>query len=302
MELRLAAASGDPLRLQEAIKGALVGGRLNAKEAAGALERAASAGPLESVEALLAAGADPMAGQSAALEVAARRDRADIVQRLLPLSNALAGESKALRAAAEAGSLECVRLLIPASNPRSRGSEALGLAAEAGELECVRLLIPVSDPRAGRGDILFRAAKAGRLECVRLLLPASDPGAGFRAGLSGAGEGGSIACARLIVEELGGASREIEDALAMGLMSAAACGEGEFALWLLSEAKGALPRSVIEEAARRAGRYNQDAAARLIMGALAAQEELAALEGELGGSADWSEAVAGGRARRVGGL
>ena len=74
----------------------------------------------------------------------ARKGNAELLQALLPYTDAMAWDSWALRLAAGNGYAECVRILLSHSDAMARDSWALRLAAEYGHAECVELLWPHS--------------------------------------------------------------------------------------------------------------------------------------------------------------
>ena len=127
------------------------------------------------IKQLIKEGADPKAGGSYALQLAATKGHLEIVKLLISVSDPKSLDSEALRLAAENGHLEIVKLLIPVSDPKAGGSEALRWAAENGHLEIVKLLIPMSDPKSLDSNALRWAAANGHLEIVKLLIPVSDP-------------------------------------------------------------------------------------------------------------------------------
>ena len=127
------------------------------------------------IKQLIREGADPKAGNSFALQLAAGNGYLEIVKLLLPVSDPKANNSNALQLATENGHLEIVKLLLPVSDPKACDSEALKLAAENGHLEIVKLLLPVSDHKANNSCALRLAAENGHLEIVKLLIPVSEP-------------------------------------------------------------------------------------------------------------------------------
>jgi len=151
------------------------------------------------IKQLIKEGADPKAGGSEALRLAAENGHLEIVKLLIPVSDPKALDSNALRCAATKGHLEIVKLLIPMSDPKSLDSNALRWAAANGHLEIVKLLIPVSDPKAGGSYALQLAATKGHLEIVKLLIPVSDPKAGGSYALRLAAENGHLEIVKLLI-------------------------------------------------------------------------------------------------------
>lgn len=86
-----------------------------------------------------------------------------------------AGLSRALRLAAKNGHAKCVALLLPISDPKARDSHALCLASFNGHAECVDLLLPFSDSEAAMPVALSWAAEKGHAECVKRLLSRESP-------------------------------------------------------------------------------------------------------------------------------
>lgn len=136
---------------------------------------ACGANPRSGVSAALWCGVNPGSGVSAALWCAAIAGSVECVRALLPVSDPKANESYALVLAAQNGHAECVKLLLPVSDAKSKNSCALRLAALEGSSECVRLLLASSDPTENDSEALRWAAELGRVECIRLLLPACKP-------------------------------------------------------------------------------------------------------------------------------
>ena len=131
---------------------------------------AATGGDHKAIKRLLGQGANSMAGDSAALFLAADNGHAECVKLLIPLSDPKANESRALSWAAHNGHAECVKLLIPVSDINAC-SKSLGLAARFGHTECLRLLLPVSHPD-DRPQALQDAIDYRNNECAKLLIPA----------------------------------------------------------------------------------------------------------------------------------
>lgn len=86
-----------------------------------------------------------------------------------------AGFSRALRLAAKYGHVECVKLLAGISDPNSMECHALCLASVHGHAECVGLLIARSESVHGRASSLSLAAENGHVECVKILLRHARP-------------------------------------------------------------------------------------------------------------------------------
>lgn len=154
----------------------------------------------------------------------AQRGRADLVEFLLPRSDASAIDifhNNALMSAAQAGSLECVRILLPASDIAGKdiiGDTALSIAAANGHAECMAELLSASAPAAINKmgfSLLMQAAHGRDPECVRMALAAGgDPRAANKMGYTALmavvgwhrqgwhqdGDAGSKACLRLLLD------------------------------------------------------------------------------------------------------
>lgn len=107
-----------------------------------------------------------------ALQAASLFGQPNIIEILLPYSDAKYNDSLALGLAADNGHLECVALLLPHSDPKARASDAFGKAAGNGHLEIVKLLLPRSN--VAESMALFRAASSGHLATVELLMNYDD--------------------------------------------------------------------------------------------------------------------------------
>ncbi len=150
---------------------------------------AASLNDRAALDALLRAGADPLAADKFG-QTALHCAGAACIEALLPGSDAGArdsdGQTPLMHAAAR--NAECVSLLLPASDPRAEDDSeqtALHIAASRGEPESVELLAPLSDLDARDGDrltALMVAARGGDARAIKALLPGSDLAAADRDG------------------------------------------------------------------------------------------------------------------------
>jgi len=112
------------------------------------------------------------------------RNRAPIVQALLPFSDVehrvLSTGNTVLMVAAAFGSEDPLRVLLPVADAKATnlaGQTAFMLAAKAGAVGCVDALLPVSDTKAVDNSgftALMHAAVKNRAECLERLLLASD--------------------------------------------------------------------------------------------------------------------------------
>lgn len=162
---------------------------------------AAGQGDEELLANLLLQGANPTANQSAALRIAAAKDRAGCARILMPISDLSTDGPSALLLAAENGSSECVELFVSSSSSSrfKAGSKALQKAAENGHAACVAILIPVSKPKTQSSRALLLAATYGRAECVALLIPHSNPAVKQSQALAQAAANGHAKCVELLI-------------------------------------------------------------------------------------------------------
>jgi len=115
------------------------------------------------------------------LVVAAERNSAEEVARLLSLDYSRFNCNKALRVAAENGHTDCVALLIPVSDPLEDDSATLywtvsfGQEFTKGVLECVQLLICASDVQAADSRALRKAILLEKFAFVDVLYEHSNP-------------------------------------------------------------------------------------------------------------------------------
>lgn len=198
--LRSAAKSGRFERLGPALEAAMRAGALNQETATMALSCASIAGPLESVEALLAAGADPEGEGRGALRGSAASGREDILRRMLELLPGDGAAREALGLAAGMGALGCVRLLMERLEPQTRLDGALALAASSKSVECVREILPRCAAAAAGGKALGWAAEAGAGDCVRELIRASGWRGETLGPLLAAADNGRQECVGILLE------------------------------------------------------------------------------------------------------
>lgn len=125
---------------------------------------------------------DPQANDSEALFYAIRNKCEQSVARLIPVSKPRIRESRAVKEAAASGALAILKMLVPVSDIKNSNDfygSPLMIASNCGFLELVAYLIPLSklnDQQKRTGETaLMMAAAMGHKECVDLLLPLSNP-------------------------------------------------------------------------------------------------------------------------------
>lgn len=134
-----------------------------------------------------------------ALQGAARAGQLDIIEILLPYSDAKSDDSLALRLAAKCGHFECVERLLPHVDPKAGGSRALGQAAGNGHLAVAELLLPHSNVKESMG--LAWAAADGHLATVKLLISHDDPKASGGLAFRVAAKAGHLAIIELFLAQ-----------------------------------------------------------------------------------------------------
>ncbi|KAJ5153807.1 uncharacterized protein N7500_009246, partial [Penicillium coprophilum] len=236
-----------------------------------ALQAAAERGYPETVETLLAAGADVNALPSelghTALQGAAREGYLEVVKVLLATGadvNALPSEGghTALQGAAREGYLEVVKVLLAAGAdanalPSEFGYTALQGAAAEGHLEVVKVLLEarayVNASPSGYGYTALQGATGrGHLEVVKVLLEArahvnASPSEFGHTALQGATGGGHLE----VVKALLAAGAEIEsEAGRLALENAAKWGHIEVVQALLVAKADAYTRPAVSKAAQ----------------------------------------------------
>ena len=129
------------------------------------LREAAYHGDLPAIEEFVEMGADPAAGRSEALAVAAQQGHLDCVKRLLALGARLEDQQHlALR-------LETLTFLLDqGSDPCAKDNYAIGMATKNGHLDCVKLLhMRGADIFTRNNALILLAANAGHQEIVTYL-------------------------------------------------------------------------------------------------------------------------------------
>lgn len=125
---------------------------------------------------------DPRSNDSEALFYATRNKCEQAVARLIPVSVPRIKESRAVKEAAASGSLAILKMLVPVSDVKNSNDfygSPLMIASNCGHIDFVAYLLPLSRPddqqkRTGE-TALMMAAAMGHKECVDLLLPLSNP-------------------------------------------------------------------------------------------------------------------------------
>lgn len=161
---------------------------------------------------------EPTARNSLALVCAARAGHKEVVELLLPVSDALAEHSAALYEASACGHADVVKLLIPHSDPHDKDSRALAQAAHEGHLRVVKLLLPVSSSITCATQIFPTVAGHGGAEVVKLMLKAKLPDAAhtYAAAFDVAASKGQLEVVQLIlgaIDQLGRPRRFGEKAI-----------------------------------------------------------------------------------------